>query len=442
MKNTVRYLLFIVALVVAVVVFQMAMPHRFDWTPSFGHDDKNPFGGYVFDSLMAQTLPQGYRAEGTTLRQAAHDSVLRNVLVVTDGARLTSANVTDISHLLSRGATVMLVGVDIPPGDSAYAVYHMATTTYNHFDLQYVVRGIAKHSPYIYDTIYYRYSPRVQTADTRCRQAGPRYANAEYRVLDDLVCSYIESDTARAHRGKMRAIAYMAKGHSYMDQPPGHHFTVAALQPRGRGRLVLVSTPLLFTNHGILDPASRPYVLRLMNLLSARATVRLDASMAAGAVIGTEADKHNETALSFIAAHTALRWAYYTLLVGLVLFFVFTAKRRQRVIPIITAPANNDLEFVKLIGRLYFERHDNADLVLKRYAALADTLRTDEDIDLTDRRRLEDNLEEVAQLTGLPVADIRRLVNEVRNLRDQQLQVDDATMMRLVRQMDELTQRL
>lgn len=51
MKNTVRYLLFIVALVVAVVVFQMAMPHRFDWTPSFGHDDKNPFGGYVFDSL-------------------------------------------------------------------------------------------------------------------------------------------------------------------------------------------------------------------------------------------------------------------------------------------------------------------------------------------------------------------------------------------------------
>ena len=124
------------------------------------------------------------------------------------------------------------------------------------------------------------------------------------------------------------------------------------------------------------------------------------------------------------------------------LFFVFTAKRRQRVIPIITAPANNDLEFVKLIGRLYFERHDNADLVLKRYAALADTLRTDEDIDLTDRRRLEDNLEEVAQLTGLPVADIRRLVNEVRNLRDQQLQVDDATMMRLVRQMDELTQRL
>ena len=436
MKNTVRYLLFIVALVVAVVVFQMAMPHRFDWTPSFGHDDKNPFGGYVFDSLMAQTLPQGYRAEGTTLRQAAHDSVLRNVLVVTDGARLTSANVTDISHLLSRGATVMLVGVDIPPGDSAYAVYHMGTTTYNHFDLQYVARGIAKHSPYIYDTIYYRYSPRVQTADTRCRQAGPRYANAEYRVLDDLVCSYIESDTARAHRGKMRAIAYI------MDQPPGHHFTVAALQPRGRGRLVLVSTPLLFTNYGILDPASRPYVLRLMNLLSARATVRLDASMAGGAVIGTEADKHNETALSFIAAHTALRWAYYTLLVGLVLFFVFTAKRRQRVIPIITVPANNDLEFVKLIGRLYFERHDNADLVLKRYAALADTLRTDEDIDLTDRRRLEANLEEVAQLTGLPVADIRRLVNEVRNLRDQQLQVDDATMMRLVRQMDELTQRL
>ena len=442
MKNTTRYLLFIVALVVAVIVFQMAMPHRFDWTPTFAHDDKNPFGSYVFDSLMVQTLPRGYRAEGTTLRQVAHDSVLRNVLVVTDEARLTSANVADINRLLSRGATVMLVGVDISDGDSAYAAYHMGTYTYTHFDLRYVARGITEHSPYIYDTIYYRYSPRAQAADIRCRQAGPRYANAEYRVLDDLVCSYIESDTARAHRGKMRTIAYMAKSHSYMDQPPGHHFTVAALYPRGRGRLVLVSTPLLFTNYGILDSASRPYVLRLTNLLSARATVRLDASMAGGAVIGTEADKHNETPLSFIARHPALRWAYYTLLVALVLFFVFTAKRRQRVIPIIAAPANNDLEFVKLIGRLYFERHDNADLVLKRYAALTDTLRTDEDIDLTDRRRLEASIEEVAQLTGLPVADIRRLLTEIRNLRDQQLQVDDATMMRLVRQMDELTQRL
>ena len=80
--------------------------------------------------------------------------------------------------------------------------------------------------------------------------------------------------------------------------------------------------------------------------------------------------------------------------------------------------------------------------MLKRYAALTDTLRTDADIDLTDRRRLEASIEEVAQLTGLPVADIRRLLTEIRNLRDQQLQVDDATMMRLVRQMDELTQRL
>ena len=442
MKNTTRYILFITALVVAVIAFQLLMPTRFNWAPSYAHDDKNPFGCYVFDSLMAQTLPRGYRAEGTTLRQAADDSVVRNVLVVTKRTELTPANVSDINRLLSRGATVMLAGVDISSDDTAYVAYHMGTYIYSHFDFQHVARGLAEHSPNIHDTLYYRYSPRVQAADSRCRQAGPRYANAEYRVLDDLVCGYIESDTARAHRGKTHTIAYMAKGERYLDEPKGHHFCMAALYPQGRGRLVLVSTPLLFTNYGILDDGARPYVLRLMNLLSARATVRLDASMAGGAVVGSEADRHNTTALSFIVAQPALRWAYYTLLVGIVLFFIFTARRRQRVIPIIAAPTNHDMEFVKLIGRLYFERHDNADLVLKRYAALTDTLRTDADIDLTDRRHLEDSLEQVAQLTGLSVAYIRQLVTEILDLRDQQLQVDDTTMMRLVRQMDELTQRL
>ena len=442
MKTTTRYILFIVALVAAVIVFQLLMPTRFNWAPSYAHDDKNPFGCYVFDSLMAQTLPQGYRAEGTTLRQAADDSVVRNVLVVTNGTPLTTANVSDINRLLSRGATVMLAGVNISSDDTAYVAYHMATDGYAHFDYQGVVRRLAHNAPSAYDTIYYRYGPRAQGADSRCRQAGPRYANAEYRVLGDLVSGYIESDTARAHRGKTHTIAYMAKDESYQGEPRGHHFCIAALHPQGRGRLVLVSTPLLFTNYGILDDGARPYVLRLMNLLADRATVRLDASMAGGAVVGSEADRHNATALSFIVAQPALRWAYYTLLVGIVLFFIFTARRRQRVIPVIEAPENHDMEFVKLIGRLYFERHDNADLVLKRYAALTDTLRTDADIDLTDRRHLEDSLEQVAQLTGLPVAHIRALVTEIRDLRDQQLQVDDTTMMRLVRQMDELTQRL
>ena len=44
MKITTRYIVGIVILVVGLFTILLIRPSRFVWTPTFAHEDKNPFG--------------------------------------------------------------------------------------------------------------------------------------------------------------------------------------------------------------------------------------------------------------------------------------------------------------------------------------------------------------------------------------------------------------
>ena len=68
----------------------------------------------------------------------------------------------------------------------------------------------------------------------------------------------------------------------------------------------------------------------------------------------------------------------------LVLFMVFTARRRQRAIPVIREPANRNLEFAELIGTLYYQKKNHADLVRKKFIYFAESLRRNIQVDVED----------------------------------------------------------
>ncbi len=83
-------------------------------------------------------------------------------------------------------------------------------------------------------------------------------------------------------------------------------------------------------------------------------------------------------------AQLPLRWAVYLMMLGVVLFMIFTARRHQRVVPIVEKPKNRSLEFIQLIGTLYYQRHDHADLVRKKFRFFAEEVRRSAGIDISD----------------------------------------------------------
>jgi hypothetical protein len=69
--------------------------------------------------------------------------------------------------------------------------------------------------------------------------------------------------------------------------------------------------------------------------------------------------------MEYIYGQAQLRNAWYVLLGATLLFMVFRAKRRQRVIPLLEPNVNTSLAFVKTIGQLYFQQQNHRNIYNK-----------------------------------------------------------------------------
>jgi hypothetical protein len=70
------------------------------------------------------------------------------------------------------------------------------------------------------------------------------------------------------------------------------------------------------------------------------------------------------SSLYILLGNKALKWAYYFLLAGAVLFIIFQGKRKQRAVPVVTPLKNQTYEYSRTIADLYVEQ--------KKYKALAE----------------------------------------------------------------------
>ncbi len=73
-----------------------------------------------------------------------------------------------------------------------------------------------------------------------------------------------------------------------------------------------------------------------------------------------------ESPLQYILGSRSLSWAYFTLLLSLLLYIIFKVKRKQRVIPAVEPNTNNSLDFIKTISNLYL-RQNKHNKFIKHY---------------------------------------------------------------------------
>ena len=100
---------------------------------------------------------------------------------------------------------------------------------------------------------------------------------------------------------------------------------------------------------------------------------------------------------------------------------MFYARRRQRVIPVVEEPKNRSIEFVKLIGTLYYQKHINHDLLQKKYAYFTETLRRLMMVDVEDTETRKDDVAQIALRAGMPEAEVRMILDRV----DRYLKADE-----------------
>jgi hypothetical protein len=177
---------------------------------------------------------------------------------------------------------------------------------------------------------------------------------------------------------------------------------------KGGGTLFLQFAPLAFSNFFLLHKNNKSYYEHTLSYLP----------VSVNEVIWDEYFRYDHhkifSTLSYILNNASLRWAFWLLLLLFFLIYLFDSKRKQRVIPVIGGLRNTSLDFVRTIGRLYFQRRDNHNLALKMVTHFQDQVRARYNLQATTLD--EELVNRLSYKTGYHREMLAKLVGYMREL--------------------------
>lgn len=196
----------------------------------------------------------------------------------------------------------------------------------------------------------------------------------------------------------------------------------------GKGHLYLHSEPLILTNYYLLKPGNEKYVQDVFSYLPDRETIWFSGD--------NKNVAESRSPLRFILANPPLRYAWWLLLGGLLLFIIFNAKRKQRIVPIIEPKKNKSIEFVKSIGNLYLQEGDFHDMMAKKAQYFLNRVRMDLLIDTKD---LDEKFIHLLHLkTGKSVEKIREATELIKKGQDPYASVMQSDLIKMNKLLDEI----
>lgn len=195
----------------------------------------------------------------------------------------------------------------------------------------------------------------------------------------------------------------------------------------GRGRLYLHLAPRIFSNYFLLTKNNYHY------FENATAYLRFNPQY----VYWDEYYKEfsstrnknnlnhddNFSSLQMIRQNPPLLWAFYLALAGILLFILFTIKRKQRKIEVIKPNKNTTVEFAETIGRLYLQHKDNRNISEKIITYFYEYLRKKYFINTTVINK--DFINSLAGKSGASVKETSELFDLINRIQQEEDVKDD-----------------
>lgn len=367
MKKEAKYLLFLIGAALIYISVKLFSPRDFDWTVTYHKDDRNPFGAYILNELIDDVFPDDSVIHSYKTIYELYDSLQEpvNFLSITNFFDPDKNDVEVLLKNIEQGGNALIA--------SQYFGYVFSDTMK------------VQTNDYYFKTDFSPYTSKSDTAELKFTNPGlidnktflfPRNNIHHYfNVFDSTNTSVIAVND--------------------LDLPVTIHIKW------GKGNLYLNSTPIIFTNAYLISGDNPDFVSRSLSLMPHDDVLwsefyhlgRLEAS----------------TPLRFILITPPLKWAYYLLIVSLIVFVIFEAKRKQRIIPVIKPLANNSLEFVTTIGNLYLQNGDHKDMAEKKISYFLEHIRSA--YWLHTNKITPDFILILSKRSGKPADEIRKLFN-------------------------------
>lgn len=132
----------------------------------------------------------------------------------------------------------------------------------------------------------------------------------------------------------------------------------------GKGHFFLHLAPLAFSNYFLLHRQNLEYYEQVMSLIrpDIKKVVWDEYFMYKR---NQEQERDKKSWLKVLSRYPGLKAALITAFLTLLIYLLLEMRRKQRIIPVVAKPKNDSLDFVKTIGRLYYDRSDHKNLCRK-----------------------------------------------------------------------------
>ena len=361
-------------------LFALIGCNKTDWTENFKEKEKSPFGNYIIYNEAKELFKDN---QVTLLKQNIYDHLLFNsvidsaklqnyVCIKHYGHKLTNNSVSELLSFVSKGNNVFLAFNNFK--DSLQS--SLKFTTNNLDKSAYSIKALKK---------------LKGTFELKNPQFSKTTFSFDRNIRRNYFLKYNENSTSVL--GTMEV-----DGENVPNFIKIHH---------GKGAFYLHTQPIAFTNYNLLN-GNEEYAANVLSYLP-KNDIIWDPHIKSSKYAEKKEDDNN--VFKFFLKHETLTWFLFVSLIGLLLFMLFNARRKQRPIPVIEPLKNSTVAFTQTIANLYLKEQDHKNLVDKKIAYFLEKVRTKFLLDTTNLNA--DFIEKLAAKSGNELQRTKYLVNTI-----------------------------
>ena len=354
-----------------IVAIDSTAPKPINWTPTYSINDKIPFGLYIFNQELKSILkPDTLTTINVTPYEYFdglydYDTLVNaykksgTFVAVNEYSSFDDESVKELLYFSGHGNTVFLSMQTLPQ--------------------------------MLLDSLKINYSSKFELEkNTAVWFSNEKLGPEKYNLLEGLGRNYFtEIDTLTTtilgYQGTDKAFANFIK------------------VPYNQGNFIIHLQPAVFTNFHLLKKNHFEYAEKVLSYLPKGNIYWYTKDLTSGHI--------SQNPMRFIFSQPALKAAWYLFLLGMLVFILFNAKRKQRIVPIIEPLENTTIEFTKTIGNLYFQEGNHHTIIDKKIIYLLDKIRREYLLDTTVLD--EKFVHKLQQKTGKNPEDLKQLFYKI-----------------------------
>lgn len=367
-KNELKYYTISFVLLIILAIVEYSKPRPVDWRQTYDYSHKIPYGAYIFRNTLDEIFPNGNIEENKNTVYEYYNSNIkkkRNYIFLTFNLEVDVNEVNTLFKLVEEGNNVFI------------AAEYISDTLASLLNIDY--------TNILVD--YIKYDSIIFTNDN--------FKQKQFSFITDKIDfnSLTKFDTANA-----TVLAHTVKNKA-----------VFIKQSINEGNFFLFFAPQVFTNYS------------MVTLKNYRAAFNALSYMPDFDVVLCNYYKpyktENTSVFKYIFQNPSLRHAFNVFMYSFLIYFLLHLKRRQRIIPVLTAHRNTTLDFAYTLGRLYYKSKNNKDIILKKFNYFNEFLISKYYLSFFETELLD--CQKIAEKTGVPINTVEALCAAQRNIKNE-----------------------